>query len=608
MTITMMNKRLWLLTLLLLSLAIPCAAQITQTLASGGVGVSCNATTTATSVNPGLAGGCVSFNLLTSGGQLPTVFTWQVSTTGSPTGLAINLMGSLDNVTWTQIDTTSIVGGRSVNLTAYRFIGCVPATLSGGTSPTVSCQISVSGGGPINSVIVGTVDLSAQAAAISSANLYAVPTGGAGSYLVTCYVVLTQAATSTSTLPVCNVNWTDADTGIAQTAVPLTPSGLTGNTIGLTGTKSGWLGTQIVQAAAGTTITISTTNYASSGVTPMQYALHAKAAVPFGTQNGVLGNTGLNPPLTFGGNTNIGYNTLQSTPQFYAENTNAGIAGGTRGPFTWPYYFSTYLTASSTSAIELFDIAGQVVVQPASIAAYTSELSGIHGECDHNGSGLVALCIGSSGEAYALGSVSPATVLAGITGEAGTLNAGTGAVGTINGGLFVITTFGSNTATNGYGLHVYSPQLAGTVSHYAGLQIDDPTPGGAANPAPLAISVAAGNSNLGAGTVTLGKEITNTNCAVNSVSPAACSAAASGAVVVPTTTTTYTVNTSAAVTGSRIFLQPISFASNLPSAPTCVAPAVTSAVTISAISTGVSFTFSLPSTSGQTCWEYWIVD
>lgn len=107
---------------------------------------------------------------------------------------------------------------------------------------------------------------------------------------------------------------------------------------------------------------------------------------------------------------------------------------------------------------------------------------------------------------------------------------------------------------------------------------------------------------------TTGSITSATNCAVNSVSPAACGSAMAGAFVVPTTTTTYTVNASGVTAASRVFLFPMSFAGNLPSAPTCVAPAVTSAVTISAISAGVSFTFALPSTSGQTCWMYLVVD
>ena len=101
---------------------------------------------------------------------------------------------------------------------------------------------------------------------------------------------------------------------------------------------------------------------------------------------------------------------------------------------------------------------------------------------------------------------------------------------------------------------------------------------------------------------------TPTNCAVNSVSPAACGTAAAGAFVVPTTTGTYTVNTSAVTAHSRIILQPITFAADLPSSPSCVAPLLTTDYSIGAVSTGVSFTLTLTSTTGQTCWYYTIIN
>jgi hypothetical protein len=101
---------------------------------------------------------------------------------------------------------------------------------------------------------------------------------------------------------------------------------------------------------------------------------------------------------------------------------------------------------------------------------------------------------------------------------------------------------------------------------------------------------------------------TNTNCAVNSASPAACGSAAAGAVVIPTTTATYTVNTTAVTSHSRIGLTWLTFASDLPSTPTCVAPLTTTMPTISAVSPGVSFTIALTSTTGQTCPQYTIED
>ena len=94
---------------------------------------------------------------------------------------------------------------------------------------------------------------------------------------------------------------------------------------------------------------------------------------------------------------------------------------------------------------------------------------------------------------------------------------------------------------------------------------------------------------------------TATNCSVNSASPAICGSATSGAVVIPAKTTSYTINTSAVTSHSRIQLTWLTFASDLPSSPTCVAPSGTSEPTISAVSPGISFTISMTGTNGQTC-------
>lgn len=101
---------------------------------------------------------------------------------------------------------------------------------------------------------------------------------------------------------------------------------------------------------------------------------------------------------------------------------------------------------------------------------------------------------------------------------------------------------------------------------------------------------------------------TATNCAVNSASPATCGSAASGAFVVPTTTTTYTVNTTAITSNSTVFIQPRTYVGNLPSSPTCVVPAITTEPVVNAIVAGTSFTINIASTTGQTCWNYWIVN
>ena len=101
-----------------------------------------------------------------------------------------------------------------------------------------------------------------------------------------------------------------------------------------------------------------------------------------------------------------------------------------------------------------------------------------------------------------------------------------------------------------------------------------------------------------------GKENTSVNnCQVNTVSPAACGNAWVGSFVVPTTTTTYTVNTTEVTANSVIAIEARTFAGNLPSTPTCVAPA-SSLYYVSAVTAGTSFTITLPSTSGTVCFSF----
>ena len=122
------------------------------------------------------------------------------------------------------------------------------------------------------------LDLTAQVADVYT-TLYAVPSGGGGTYHVSCYPVLTRAATSSSTLPPCIVHWVDEDTGIAQ-AVTITGPARTDNSVGITGLEagSGLPGIIDIQVAPSSSILIITSGYATSGATSMQFALHAKAS------------------------------------------------------------------------------------------------------------------------------------------------------------------------------------------------------------------------------------------------------------------------------------------------------------------------------------------
>ncbi|QVN18752.1 hypothetical protein [Burkholderia pyrrocinia] len=109
-----------------------------------------------------------------------------------------------------------------------------------------------------------------QAANISSTTLYTVPANGAGWYRVSAQAVVTQAATTSSTLPNVGVTWTDNDSGVALSATTMTSTN-TANAPGAFG-----LGSQMMYVKAGTTIQYQTSNYASSGATPMQYAARVR--------------------------------------------------------------------------------------------------------------------------------------------------------------------------------------------------------------------------------------------------------------------------------------------------------------------------------------------
>lgn len=107
----------------------------------------------------------------------------------------------------------------------------------------------------------------AQAANINTPSLYAVPTSGM--YRVSAFLVVSQAATTSSVLPGCSVSYTEATTGVVVQDI-ITLSANT-NTLGL---HVG--GSAIICAQQGSNIGYVTSNYASAGATPMQYAVRIK--------------------------------------------------------------------------------------------------------------------------------------------------------------------------------------------------------------------------------------------------------------------------------------------------------------------------------------------
>ena len=146
------------------------------------------------------------------------------------------------------------------------------ALYAGGPIATVNNVATVGPGVP---GLVAKVDLTAQAASIGSTLLYAVPASGAGMYRFDCYVVLTQAATTSSTLPQCQILWNDNDTNSSESQNVTLTSGT--NTVGLTGLMSTTVNPAgVYEVKASTNVNYAVNGYASTGATPMQYAIHIK--------------------------------------------------------------------------------------------------------------------------------------------------------------------------------------------------------------------------------------------------------------------------------------------------------------------------------------------
>lgn len=111
---------------------------------------------------------------------------------------------------------------------------------------------------------VASVKLTGQAANVSSTSILA--SAPAGTYRYACQTVVTQAATTSSALPSCQLIYTDPTTNTSIFTNAGGGSG--GNAIG---SNSAFGGTADVKAAAA--VNYQTTSYASSGATPMQYKI-----------------------------------------------------------------------------------------------------------------------------------------------------------------------------------------------------------------------------------------------------------------------------------------------------------------------------------------------
>lgn len=124
---------------------------------------------------------------------------------------------------------------------------------------------NVSGNVPASLAEVAKVDLTAQGANIAATTLLALT--ASGRYRVMAYIIVSQVATSSSTLPKITLTWTDPDNNTAQSLDITATSG--GNLLTTFAQAS-----TVISAKTGTNIQYATSGYATSGATPMQYALH----------------------------------------------------------------------------------------------------------------------------------------------------------------------------------------------------------------------------------------------------------------------------------------------------------------------------------------------
>jgi hypothetical protein len=129
---------------------------------------------------------------------------------------------------------------------------------------------------------ITSVDLTAQQASITATTI--VTPGANGFYIIKVTIVISQVATTSSTLPRVDLTYTDPDSSVSH-LIPLTQT-VASNTLGAFGfsaADSAGNGQPVwaFYAKSGTAIQYDTVGYASSGVTPMQYALHIRLEGPF---------------------------------------------------------------------------------------------------------------------------------------------------------------------------------------------------------------------------------------------------------------------------------------------------------------------------------------
>jgi hypothetical protein len=120
--------------------------------------------------------------------------------------------------------------------------------------------------------LVASYDATALSANLGTQTLFS-SAPAAGLYRTTCYIVITRAATTSSTTPNCALVYTKEGDTAGSGALGWFSGGITSNVVGqgVNATDD-----NTVRLQAGSNLQLSTVNYASSGATTMQYAIHVR--------------------------------------------------------------------------------------------------------------------------------------------------------------------------------------------------------------------------------------------------------------------------------------------------------------------------------------------
>lgn len=150
-------------------------------------------------------------------------------------------------------------GGRALAVVLAIFAATTAHAFSGTASSVQNAAVACS-------TSVAAVNLTAQGADIALATIYTPSV--AGWYRVTGEIIVTRAATTSSTRPQLNISWTNGDNSTGQSVVAAATAATNSLTTRATFTQNFW--------SAAAAIQYETTGYQSLGGTSMQYALRLR--------------------------------------------------------------------------------------------------------------------------------------------------------------------------------------------------------------------------------------------------------------------------------------------------------------------------------------------